>query len=545
MGGLSGFWDFVGTSYNYFRVGLNGFRLKNSSGVAEIKNAADSAYAAASADTVNLVDPANPTRSVHLKAPTLAAGYDLKMPTGIGSSGQYVKSNGSDGLTVGNNGAGIYRTADGTGLYKQVDSSGDPQFGTAVFKNTRRIDLNSTTKNPPNVGGINSTVKVHDYGDAVETLFDSVLQIWRDVTPGIVSLDFSAVGVQYPFNPQDLFMYWDGATNSAKVHVKEWANSGVIAKSITNVTNATPPVLTVGSGHGFVTDNLVVPIQIGGAAASLNEKLYRIIAKTSTTVTLGTLEGTNVAAGGAYTSGGLLQLVTPGTASHGLTLTSNNGVDVADLNSELGAGHTVWGKYLGSVCYGEQVGKIYDTLDRPFIWNNFNRVARPVSTYSADTTAVSWTPSSTSTTPTNSRASGGSYGFARLWVLCGIDNADEQDLEYVIFPQAPLVISEVTVYSNYASLNAITNYDSTTPDSFSYAATKAHIGGSVANSGDNYIDALITKAQITQKLGLKFWQAMEFIYNSGANTWTIYKNFVGGTSNQFVYKGGWRGYIKR
>ncbi len=80
-----------------FQIGIGGPQLKNSSGVLEVKNSADSAYANVYAKEVALND--GDTNKINLKAPALSADYDLVFPTDDGSPSQVLSTDGSGNLS--------------------------------------------------------------------------------------------------------------------------------------------------------------------------------------------------------------------------------------------------------------------------------------------------------------------------------------------------------------------------------------------------------------------------------------------------------------
>lgn len=91
------------TLSTYFRFGT--LRLKDSSGVMEVRNAADSANADLAANKLR-VKGSNAANAVILDAPgSLGANLTLVLPGSDGASGEYLKTNGSGTLSWGTPGS--------------------------------------------------------------------------------------------------------------------------------------------------------------------------------------------------------------------------------------------------------------------------------------------------------------------------------------------------------------------------------------------------------------------------------------------------------
>lgn len=86
-----------GTLRTVFQIGIGGPNLKNNSGVVEVKNAADSAYADLRARQIVLSDA--DTNKITLLAPAITTDYSLEFPVDDGSPGQALKTNGSGVLS--------------------------------------------------------------------------------------------------------------------------------------------------------------------------------------------------------------------------------------------------------------------------------------------------------------------------------------------------------------------------------------------------------------------------------------------------------------
>jgi|WetSurMetagenome_2_1015567.scaffolds.fasta_scaffold06367_4 hypothetical protein len=89
--------DFIGTLRDYIRIGASGFRFKNSSGVAEIKNSGDTAYAQMNASTFGVAG-SNASNKVTLTAPAALGGnVAFVLPAAHGSSGQVLSDTDGNG----------------------------------------------------------------------------------------------------------------------------------------------------------------------------------------------------------------------------------------------------------------------------------------------------------------------------------------------------------------------------------------------------------------------------------------------------------------
>ena len=107
---MSKFLDFLGTSVNSFLIGINGVRLKNSSGALLVRNPGDTVDAAVTAsqlnnsgDTIVLNSDAvnsGTDYAITLARPTtgMGAGYTYKLPISAGSPGQVQATDGSGNL---------------------------------------------------------------------------------------------------------------------------------------------------------------------------------------------------------------------------------------------------------------------------------------------------------------------------------------------------------------------------------------------------------------------------------------------------------------
>jgi hypothetical protein len=89
--------DLIGTIRTYFKIAT--VRLKDASGVLEVRNAGDTAYAQANAHTVNIAG-SNASNKVSLTAPAgLSGNVSLTLPPDAGTNGWLLKTDGSGTLT--------------------------------------------------------------------------------------------------------------------------------------------------------------------------------------------------------------------------------------------------------------------------------------------------------------------------------------------------------------------------------------------------------------------------------------------------------------
>lgn len=90
----------AGTMRSIFQVGgPSGVSLKHNAGVLQVRNAADSAHADTTAKSLTVL-ATNASNGVNLTAPAgLGASVNLVLPNGVGVSGQFLKTDGSGGLS--------------------------------------------------------------------------------------------------------------------------------------------------------------------------------------------------------------------------------------------------------------------------------------------------------------------------------------------------------------------------------------------------------------------------------------------------------------
>ena len=471
--------------------GTSGVNLKNNSAALEVRNAADSAYAD--------VDGAAITGNTSLR---IRLGTFLATLThAINADRTFTLPNISGEIVV------DATTPDVCNVRLQL-ADGDAPQGTS--SNMQIVALND------------GYIKLWD-----TTVGDWVRRKWTSVT----NYTASSFTAQAPFVPIDVFLYWNGS--SIVLFTKEW-QPAIYSKAVTNITNATPPVLTVGIGHLFSLNDVVVLQDVTGGAAGITDQMYRIIATTSTTVTLGNLDGTNVSAPGGTSTNGTLYIVNYVTTRSSLTLSTKDGRPVYDN----GSGN--YYRHIGTIAYGAAKNVFMDTAQFPFIWNRYNQRLRWVSTINDDDTSITWTANTTNQTPTNARAIGNRYN-DRIWILVG-DANQYIDCEVGLHVTAPANVSNISAYSLYIALNSLGNY--VTSQNFGERMeVNLAVNASAGATSVDYIGRMMYAPfrRHLQYRGMNWLQAMEFIYNSGTNNWTVYKNFKSVVVNNYYYKGGIRG----
>lgn len=439
----------------------------------------------------------------------------------------------------------IYPKSDGK-LYAKNWSGNETELGgsggseSTDDPSVNQIRLSISASDPcPAPGSTGTTLYIHPFNGERISLYDPNTEAFVPrVVESPIALDMTAAGAlggnQVPFMPQDVFLYWDPTTDSIQAAVIPWA-AAPIQKSVTNITNASPPVLTVGASHGFVTDDLVVLQDVTGGAVSLTNKLYRVIATTSTTVSLGNLDATNVSVpGGSSTNGTLYKISNQTTRSSALTT-------LRGVKTYFDSATDNYFKLIATVAYGETKDTIYDTLNRPFIVNIYNKKMRQVAQVEPNGTALSWNVQTTAHTPSNSRPAGGRYQ-ERLWFLTALDGEDEFEVEYTSFPFPPNVASLSTGYRNYLSLDAIANY-SHNSGAFSRLAHGSYkVNASTTAASDTMVVPCIAPFRNSVSAGLHFLQAMEHVFNSGANNWSVWMTQ---DSSGFIWHGGFEGKYPR
>jgi hypothetical protein len=90
---------FVGTLQSYFRIGSSGPRLKDNSGVLDVRNSGDTAWATTKVHTIHL-SGSNASNASGFTAPAgLSGNVVFTMPDADGSPGQVMKTDGSLGLS--------------------------------------------------------------------------------------------------------------------------------------------------------------------------------------------------------------------------------------------------------------------------------------------------------------------------------------------------------------------------------------------------------------------------------------------------------------
>jgi hypothetical protein len=159
------------------------------------------------------------------------------------------------------------------------------------------------------------------------------------------------------FRIYDVYAYNNAGT--VALELTAWDSGGQTTGAITGCTNATPIVVT-SAGHGRSIGDLV---GINGTITNTapNGKIWYL----SNTTTTFTLEGS--VGNGASASGGTWYLI-PTARTTALTL--QDGVYVKN-------GATTR-RYLGTIMTTPTSGQCEDSVKRRFVWNNYNRVVRPM-----------------------------------------------------------------------------------------------------------------------------------------------------------------------
>src|SRR5882757_5680505 len=99
----------------------------------------------------------------------------------------------------------------------------------------------------------------------------------------------------------------NGVTNASTAG--GFANQHLV---ISNITNATPPVVTTTANHNLTTmDRVMITQVIGAMAQAINNTEYVVQVLSATTFALYDAQGFPIAAPGAYTSGGQVTKIAP------------------------------------------------------------------------------------------------------------------------------------------------------------------------------------------------------------------------------------------
>lgn len=186
-----GIWkDLLGTTSSFFRIGLSGVRLKNSSGNLLVRNAGDSADAEVTASKVNisgeLIDINSDAAGsgadwkYTLRRPTsgMTAAVDLTLPVDDGTAGQVLSTNGSGVMS--------WVSAGDTALADKLDTT------SLAFNSSATVSMFST--------GANDVLEYIDV--VVDTAFDGTSPSMSVGIAGTVSkyvastqVDLTATGV--------------------------------------------------------------------------------------------------------------------------------------------------------------------------------------------------------------------------------------------------------------------------------------------------------------------------------------------------------------
>lgn len=206
-----------------------------------------------------------------------------------------------------------------------------------------------------------STIYWTPYGGNQFALYNG--SSWREYTSTELSLSLSGLT---PFRLYDIFVY----DNSGVLTLEALGWTAPSSAAITGCTNATPAVVT-SNGHGLAVDDLVYISGVGGSTGinCATGVPWRIKAVTANTFTLQTLAAVDVAAGGAYTSGGTWYKVTTG-GTRATALATQDGVLV-----QTGA---LTKRYLGTFCTTSAT-TTEDSVGKRFVVNYHNRRWRKMS----------------------------------------------------------------------------------------------------------------------------------------------------------------------
>jgi hypothetical protein len=187
-----------------------------------------------------------------------------------------------------------------------------------------------------------------------------------------------AVTVSCPQNNDFDVFIMDTGSGVLALRMVQWvAPDG--AASITNVTNASPMVVTVPT-HNMLTGQKVQIRNVLGATGANN--VWRVGTVTGTTIQLLNFNGTNSAAGGVYTSGGEWQNAAK-LNLRASALALQDGIYVL-------ASNPLW-RYLGTfrtvnTPYPAGANILTDGSGQRFLWNYYNRKQRGLARQDASAT---------------------------------------------------------------------------------------------------------------------------------------------------------------
>lgn len=169
-----------------------------------------------------------------------------------------------------------------------------------------------------------------------------------------------------PWRLYDIFAY----DNSGTVTLESLGWTAPASAAITGCTNATPAVVT-SNAHGRAVDDLVYITGVVGSTGinSATGVPARIKAVTANTFTLQSLAAADLAAGGAYVSGGTWYLASKTDHARATALTTQDGVLVK-------TGATTR-RYLGTFC-ATSATTTNDNIASRLLWNLYSQVNKYV-----------------------------------------------------------------------------------------------------------------------------------------------------------------------
>ena len=274
------------------------------------------------------------------------------------------------------------------------------------------------------------------------------------------------------FRVYDRFVY----DNSGTLTLEDtaWDSGGQTTYTITAATNAAPVVLTMASNSVSVGD--LVGIKSMAGLTSCNDKIFRVQARTGTTITL---EGS--VGNGAWTSGGTIYVI---PASRTTSLAYQNGV--------LCQNGVLTRRYLGTFMCGATSGQTEDSVTKRLLWNMNNRVLRTL--FAQDTTG-SWTYGTASYRAANTNTTPGQ---GCVWLVQGRQE-DAVQATYGITAYSTGGIQTVGIGENGTLANAAQWWQATYPQAGNYMPITARFRRIPVRGGLSFYQSLecATSATVT------------------------------------------------
>ncbi len=199
-----------------------------------------------------------------------------------------------------------------------------------------------------------STIYWTPYGGNAVALYNG--SSWNEYIVTEKSLALSGLT---PWRLYDIFVY----DNAGTVTLESLGWTAPASGTITGCTNATPAVVT-SNAHGRAVDDMVYITGVVGSTGinSATGIPARIKAVTANTFTLQSLAAVDLAAGGAYVSGGTWYLASKTDHARATALTTQDGIDVK-------TGSTTR-RYLGTFCATSATTTDDDQNSR-LLWNRY------------------------------------------------------------------------------------------------------------------------------------------------------------------------------